>query len=297
MKYLTTIVILFSYCLSAFGQQESINSQYIFNPLSVNPGYTGFFKTLTANAMYRFQSLGIYGAPVTQTLTIHSPLRLQQAALGLQVWNQSLGVSRQTSALISSAYNFQAGSLTVSFGLQTGIRISETDFTKLTTKQGNDPVFEEKAKSYSPNFGFGIYVHNRDLYAGISLPELIITNNDNTTTTIRPLIVLGGYVFDLNENVKFKPNGMVKIVNFRIVEYNINTSFIFQEVLLVGVAYRPGTAITGLLQLYITDQLQFGYTYDASLNDLSKASAGSHEISIQYIFRHLRKNVFSPRYF
>ncbi len=296
MKLKLTILMQVIFVITVFGQQESTSSQYMLNPISVNPGYTGFYNTLSASAFYRFQSLGLEGAPESQTLSVHSPLRSQQAAVGLQIWNQSLAISRQTGMFFSYAYKIQAGKFTISSGLQGGLRITESNYTQLVTRQSNDPVFSENIKSTSPSFGAGIFIHNEKLFAGVSIPELIITNSDDITTQ-RPIIVMGGFVFDINEDIKVKPGGLLKITDLKPVELNINLSFVYKEILMAGAAYRPNNAVIGLIQFYITDQLSLGYTYDTVINDLGPVTSGSHEIGIQYLFRYTRKNVVSPRYF
>jgi len=283
--------------MSLRAQQESTSSQYMLNPLSVNPAYAGYYNALSTSFMYRFQNIGIEGSPETQTFTIHSPLKQRYFNVGLQVMNQSIATSRQLGALVSSAYRLKLESISISVGLQGGIRMSESDLTSLTTQQQNDPVFGEDVRSLTPSFGAGVFLHNELMYVGISVPEISEFSNTNEIVTNRPLIIMGGYVFDVTRDIKFKPSGLVRMVDFNIVEFNVNASFIFKDVLVAGLGYRPNNAIIGLVQFFITDQLQFGYTYDAIINELAPVTSGSHEFGLQYIFRFSRKRVISPRYF
>ncbi len=292
------ITILLSLTIGwAVAQTESTSSQYMLNPLSINPAYAGHFKALSGSVMYRFQSVGLEGAPVTQTFTVHSPLREEYAAVGLQVLRQTIAVSNQTSIFASYAYRLNISRFTVSAGLQVGLKISEERYTSLVAQNANDPVLDENNRTFLPNFGTGFFIHDERMYAGVSVPNIINFDKFNTLSTQRPIIVMGGYLFDINDNIKFKPSGLIRVVNDKIVEVNINASFVFKDVLMAGIAYRPHNAAIGLLQLFITDQLQLGYTYDAVINKLAPVTSGSHEIGIQYTFRYPRKDVFSPRYF
>lgn len=296
IRYLTFIFSFIS-ALTVLGQQEGITSQYMLNPIALNPAYTGHFRTLTANALYRFQSVGLEGAPQTQTFAIHSPLQQDYAAVGLQIARQSIATSSQLSALFSTAYRIKIADFTLSAGLQLGLRVAESDFLALTSRQDNDPTFSQNTRTVLPNFGSGIYIHNDRIFAGISIPEMARFKNSDNVSFNRPIILMGGYVMDINPDIKFKPSGLVRMVDNRIVEFNVNASFVFKDVVMAGLAYRPNNAFIGLLQLYLTNQLQIGYTYDVVINDLAPVTSGSHEIGIQYLFRFSKKDVVSPRYF
>ncbi|RYF67477.1 MAG: type IX secretion system membrane protein PorP/SprF, partial [Cytophagaceae bacterium] len=75
--YIYTISAAFLLMLSfkANAQQDPGFTQYMYNPLVINPGYTGSTGTLEAVLLHRSQWVGIEGAPETQSFTVHSPLR------------------------------------------------------------------------------------------------------------------------------------------------------------------------------------------------------------------------------
>mgnify|MGYP006175005339 CR=1 FL=1 len=75
MKKLS-ILFFFGLLLSQdlFGQQVPQFSQYIFNGLHINPAYAGYKNEGYVQSTYRSQWVGFDGAPVTQTLTLHTPL-------------------------------------------------------------------------------------------------------------------------------------------------------------------------------------------------------------------------------
>ena len=89
----------------------------------------------------------------------------------------------------------------------------------------------------------------------------------------------------------------MKMVNGQGIEWNINASILFNDLLWVGASYRPNNAIVFLLELQATEQLMIGYAYDANINELSKAGSGSHELMLRYRFLYSQKGVSSPRYF
>lgn len=54
-------------------QQDAQYTQYMYNTVSVNPGYAGSRGHISIAALHRSQWVGLDGAPTTQTLNLHSP--------------------------------------------------------------------------------------------------------------------------------------------------------------------------------------------------------------------------------
>lgn len=71
--------------IDSYGQQDPQYTHYMYNTLSINPAYAGQRETLSIVGLHRSQWVGIDGAPQTQSLGIHSPLRNERLALGLNV--------------------------------------------------------------------------------------------------------------------------------------------------------------------------------------------------------------------
>ena len=58
---------------SAVAQQDPMYSMYMFNPVSINPAYTGTTEQMQIVGVFRKQWLSIPGTPQTSTLTFHPP--------------------------------------------------------------------------------------------------------------------------------------------------------------------------------------------------------------------------------
>ena len=69
--------------VSGFVQQDAQYTQYMYNTMSVNPGYAGQRDVLSVTALYRSQWVGIDGAPETQTLGVHAPFRDDRMGWGV----------------------------------------------------------------------------------------------------------------------------------------------------------------------------------------------------------------------
>lgn len=74
-SFLVQLFLFTTITQGLFAQQDAQYTQYMFNTMSVNPAYAGSRGQLSIAALYRSQWVGLDGAPKTQTLNLHSPIR------------------------------------------------------------------------------------------------------------------------------------------------------------------------------------------------------------------------------
>jgi len=284
-------------------------THYMFNTLAVNPAYAGSRDALTITGLHRSQWVGFDGAPVTQTLTAHTPIFNGNTGLGLSVINDKIGPTNTTSFYADFSYTIKlTKKAKLSFGLKGGLNLMSNDLTTLELDDANDPSFNSyESSDLLPNFGFGLYYYTDRFYAGLSIPKLL--ENDFTTNTVdggtdlasekRHYFLIIGSVFDINETIKFKPTGFLKVANGAPIEGDITGTFIFNDKFWLGAMYRTGDAAGLLAGLNITDQLALGYSFDWSfVNTTVTYNGGSHEIMLRYDFIYKSDDkIRSPRYF
>ena len=112
----------------AMAQQEALYTQYMFNTLAINPAYAGSRNVASATALYRAQWVGIPGAPKTTTVTLDAPIDSKKIGLGIQVYDDEIGITKNTGAFVSYAFRIQMDEGTLSMGLQGGISQFRADF-------------------------------------------------------------------------------------------------------------------------------------------------------------------------
>jgi type IX secretion system PorP/SprF family membrane protein len=107
MKTLKKIIVLLSMgfvSLSIHAQQLPMFTHYMNNTLMVNPAYAGSRDALTITTLHRSQWVDFKGAPITQTLSMHSPLRNEHIGVGLSILNDKIGPTNNTSIFVDYAY-------------------------------------------------------------------------------------------------------------------------------------------------------------------------------------------------
>jgi type IX secretion system PorP/SprF family membrane protein len=249
----------------AMAQQQVLFTQYMFNGLAINPAYAGSHESPSFTALAREQWTGIEGAPSTQVLSAHSAFHKGKTGVGLLLLHDKIGLTEQTGAYGSYAYRIRFNNNKIlSMGLQAGFSHYNAQFSKVSA---TDPAFANQDINYvQPNFGFGLYYSTDRFYAGASVPQLLensfnAKNNGATLNLSRHYFFTAGYLFDLNESLKLKPNFLVKAVQGSPLELDLNTNLLIKELIWVGVSWRSFNSVNALLQLQVTNKLQIGYNY------------------------------------
>lgn len=298
------MVALFFLRTEIFAQHPAMYSQYMFNTLAINPAYTGSRDALSVALLYRSQWTGFRGAPQTQTFSLHTPLKNKQNSLGLLVVNDRLGVTHNTAVFGNYAYRIDLGNDNrLAFGLQGGISLYQDKWSQLAVDDPGDVVFANDSPVYLiPKAGFGVYYDTRKFFAGVSVPQLFQVESpqlkayNQNTVRYQHIFFSTGYLISLNPDVKLRPTVMVKYLRNSPLQLDINTNLILKDLVWIGLSYRTGDALVGLIEYQINPQFRIGYSYDQTLTELRKFNQGSHEFFIRYEFNYGLK-VLSPRYF
>lgn len=111
------------------------------------------------------------------------------------------------------------------------------------------------------------------------------------------LYIIGGYVFDLNDNVKFKPAFLGKVVQGAPLQLDVTANFMFNERFVLGAAWRWSAALSGLAGFQVSNRWFIGYAYDAETTKLANYNSGSHELFLRYEFIVKKKSIVTPRFF
>ena len=302
---ITIILTLLS--VSLYSQQDSQFTQYMYNTIGVNPAYAGSRGVMSLFGIHRQQWVGLDGAPVTTAVSAHTPLP-KNTGLGVSLIKDAIGAQDETTASVDFSYTIHTSeTVKLSFGLKGSMNMLNIDYTKLNINDASDPRLQTNIdKRFSPNVGAGVYLHGNKGYVGLSVPQMIQTQHFNQGITGGSsymakerlhYYLIGGYVFDLNENIKFKPAVLNKVVMGAPLQTDVSANFMINQRFVAGVAYRVSAAFSALTGFQINDQLFVGYSYDADTNRLAKYNTGSHEIFLRYELFRNHGRIISPRFF
>ena len=302
------VVLTLLFCNSLAAQQDAQYTQYMYNTVSVNPGYAGSRGNASIALLHRSQWLGLEGAPTTQTFNFHTPVGYKGLGLGLSIVKDDIGPTSETNFDMDFSYTIQTSKISkLSFGLKASANLLDVRFSELNQDitQGFDSNLQQNIDNrFSPNIGAGVYYHTDKYYVGLSVPRFLETNHfeESSLSTAKEQMnfyLIAGYVWDLNPSLKFKPSVLSKLVQGAPLQVDLSANFMFNEKFIIGGAYRWDAAFSGLVGFNISNKFLLGIAYDREVTDLGNLSFnnGSFEIILRYDFIHTKDNLKSPRFF
>jgi type IX secretion system PorP/SprF family membrane protein len=318
---ITGLVFLLTMMVSGatFGQQLPQFSQYIFNGLHINPAYAGYKGEPYIQSTYRSQWVNFPGAPETFTVTADLSANEGTMGFGLSLMSDNLGPAKTTGGLLTYAYRIKTGARSfLGLGVSAGFSQYSLDGSMLDPNDFPDSQIPEgRINLLTPNLNTGLFFHNDKFYAGFSVYNMIgkkALEKEDVALAYHDFhyYLTMGYLFDLSDNVKFKPSFLIKEVKGAPTSYDINAMFLFMERLWVGGSYRSNmkiwndnlleglnnrNAVAAILEIFPTERLRLGYAYDHNLNVLNAYSNNSHELSVGFYMTPRRAVMKNQRWF
>ncbi|MBF7093673.1 PorP/SprF family type IX secretion system membrane protein [Flavobacterium sp. ALJ2] len=125
MKILKKLKIVFLIGLFSIGvnaQQSSLYSQYIYNSSLINPAFMSMDEYSSVNVMYRYQWVGMPGAPKTGVVSFYTPVGAGNTSLGTIISRDEIGVDSDTKINLLLSQNVTLGDNSyLALGFTTGI--------------------------------------------------------------------------------------------------------------------------------------------------------------------------------
>lgn len=333
-KFLTLILFFVIGGTALNAQQDPMFTKYMFNSLVYNPAYAGYYDHMYISALYRKQWEGIDGAPTTQTLTLHTPLKNNRVGVGFHVLNDAIGPTEETRAFGAYSYKIPlGGDRQLAIGIQGGVSYRRGDRSKVTLENESDPSFSDLGDNLVlPNFGAGLLYYTSKFYFGVSVPNLIehdlrrdeFISSESFARQFRHYYLATGAAIPLNGDILiFKPSILIKNVGllsnlskdaaFQDIgaptEFDIDLSLLFYEQFQVGLSFRSAVQAFGgnntssfdsadiWMSYFLDNGLRLGVAFDYPLNALNNSTFGSFEILVGYEFDYDVKKTVTPRYF
>lgn len=308
-------VLLFLTMPRVLSQQIPQFSQYLFNPIYINPAYTGYKEDLFVQSYYRKQWVGLEGSPESFGVSGDVMLDRQNLGIGMVMMGDKLGLQTTQSVYANVAYHLQLGMDSyLSFGTGIGFvnyrmkseGYSPTVIDDPTLGLGLDNVIY-------PDFRLGLLYYSNYLFAGISVDQALenILNINNVNLVIAPRrsysFGFGGFI-DASDRILIKPTLFIMNDFFAKRRLDLNLFFMYDEIIGLGLGHRrsfnyfqkdldgpKNIAFILTAELHITEQLRLGYSYDHPTGGFLNAE--SHELSLGVLFVSPRSRLRSPRYF
>lgn len=289
----------------SYSQQDAQYTQYMYNTINVNPAYAGSRGVMSIFGLHRTQWVGLDGAPVTNAFSVNSPIENTNLGVGLSFVNDRIGPTVENTISTDVSYTIPVSeTYKLSFGIKGTANLFSFDRDKLNipSQSQADPLLQSLSNNFSPNVGAGAYFHSDKSYLGLSVPNFFQTKryNDNDYAVYKERMnayLIGGYVFDLSPNLKFKPAFLGKMVQGAPLQLDVSGNFLINDKFVLGAAWRWSAAASLMAGFQVSDGLYIGYGYDLDTTKLAHYNSGSHEIFLRYELFKRQDRIVSPRFF
>jgi type IX secretion system PorP/SprF family membrane protein len=302
--FIAIVTVLFF--ADAEAQQDPNYTQYMYNLSVINPAYAGSKDNISGGVLYRQQWVGIEGAPTTGTFFLHSPVG-KKVGLGFSAVNDRIGPVEETNLYGDFSYTLDlGGEHKLAFGLKAGLTMHKIDFNSiyptLPDVNPSDPFSAANPNSTFLNVGSGVFYYTDKYYVSFSVPNMLKSkyldfSGREYGTEVLHYFLTGGYVFDLNPNLKFKPFAMIKSSLNAPTSFDVSTNFLLYDKLELGATYRLEDSFGAMVNFAITPSLRIGYAYDHVMSDLNVVTPASHEFMLLFDINLTKKVSRSPRFF
>lgn len=281
------LLLLLLHGATVQAQREVLYSQYLLNPLAINPAYAGSRETFHLSAFLRRKWISVRNAPVTQSVSADGSVAHGRVGLGFQALNDRMGLFAATGVYGSVAYRFTLPALAkLSIGVQGGVNVLPVyDFTSAASL--NRAV---------ASVGVGIYYQAERFFAGLSMPEVIskgVSLAGRSLPTVRPVMLLAGTTVNIDDNVVLIPSVLISKIADRPLGIDLNARVWFGEEVGLGLSYRrnsPGIIQTNYLQALaeyqLTKTIRLAYIFNSqtpeSPNSMLYYQSSVHEIMVRF---------------
>ena len=183
-RYLLYISFLLLSSQHVWSQQTEHYTQYQFNQFNFNPALAGTKSCIDIRTGYRFQWLGIDGAPETGFANLHGPLRFRKKRRHLYGPKSGIGVSFNRDNF--GPFSFIKANLSYAlhlpinkdwtFSLGTSVGMQQASFsTNNLTAEFNDPTLPSSSQSFIlfPDIAIGGWIADKKHYLGVSVKNLV----------------------------------------------------------------------------------------------------------------------------
>ncbi|EKB51104.1 Bacteroidetes-specific putative membrane protein [Cecembia lonarensis LW9] len=311
-------IFLLALCFQAIGQQLVNFSQFVFNPVFINPAYTGYKGELYLQTFNRYQWAGLEGAPRSLGFALDSFHERYGLGYGLIVRNDQVGPHRTFSLYGNLAYHLQlSNEKFLSFGASLGFSQWRLDESVLDPGFSDDPILGVgKNRMSYPDLKIGMFYYSNWGFMGFSFDNALagIIRFDEGDVVFTPGVHLNfsaGMAFELAENHLIRPSFLFRDDFKSPASLELSSSWLYNQRIGFGVGYRTRldyagrsivspisnqVAVIGYLELFIKENLRLAYSYDYGLRQLI-GNFDTHELNVSFRFGSTKKKILSPRFF
>ncbi|MDX1350533.1 MAG: PorP/SprF family type IX secretion system membrane protein [Putridiphycobacter sp.] len=292
-QMLTWVLVFLS--AQIFGQQQAHFTQFQYNQFALNPALAGDKKGIAIKAGYRFQWIGLEGAPQSGHFSFCTPLKFNKRGrsvnapkhgVGVQLNSDSFGPWSNSQIHLTYAIKVTLKrDVTLAYGLSTGLKQVGFDAFSVNTLNPDLTVFNAQSSIVFPDARIGTWLNLKNAYFGLSIHNLFggkMKRIGQGNRFQQHLYFTYGQRFKMDQDWYVVPS--ILFVKTKAMPFDFHLSVIvdYQNKFSFGVGFRRSDAVTMQVRFKISDLFSIGYSFDYTISKLQNNSWQSQELAGSY---------------
>lgn len=281
----TCVLLCIFYSVNA--QQPTLFTQYLDNPIIINPAYTGNRNSLAIDLRTRQQWMGFKDAPTTYYASTHSPINKTKASVGGYILSDRVAPIINNN--ITGAYSYLLRlnhNAFISLGVNGGVDIYGINLNEIAVIDQTDPHFAKNIKNkIKPSFGTGAVLFTPTFYLGFSVPQLIPSKIDYPEADASldfgyNLYFTAGIKKELNNGFAAKFATIARISQNYVNSYDLSIQFFYKDYINLAASYRVKNSVALIIGTQVSKNIGVSYSYDFPVSGNNINNINSQELTI-----------------
>jgi type IX secretion system PorP/SprF family membrane protein len=277
----------------ALAQKEVLYSQYMANPLAINPALAGVREDFSMTLAFRgrlfsflSQNAQQIATPITQSFSTDGQLGTGRFGLGFQILNDRNSTLGSGLVSLSPALSYRLDLPNLA-RLYVGVQGSVTLIPVIgvgTNVGGSSALF---------GAGGGLFYDSDTFFAGLSMPEISIRTEEFTGLRFRnPLYLQAGARLSLADDWLLLPSVVLSQAGSEALAYDLNAKIWYHNKVAVGVSARQNnTFISGTFNylqatfdFQLSQNIRVGYQFNSTAPEapFSSFQPSMHELVFRF---------------
>ncbi|MNJ90734.1 hypothetical protein D3C87_83710 [compost metagenome] len=287
-RNLITSVLIMLFFVS-YGQQQSLFTNILANPLHYSPAYVGSTNYHEVSFFNRNQWVGFKDAPRNFYLNFHGSYKNKaKHGYGVQLLTEQFGLVGKTGVYVNYGYQIKMNSKwKMGLGVRPGFVQYRVRLYDAVIADAGDPILSGNTFSgnaFDVNAGFRLYSDKFEFSGAI---DHLIGQDMNLKSYNQNLqfhyTLMSSYKFIIKKDWELRPAILFRYTKPVPAQVSILAQLSYKDKLFGGLNFRTNDAMGIFLGVRVKERLAITYGYDYSYTKLRKYSAGSHEIGISFI--------------
>lgn len=280
-------ILLFLIVSGALGQQDWMYSMQSLNMYDGNAAAAGMYDRSSLNIRARNQWVGIDGAPNTQMISFHTPLKGKKLALGVRFMHDGIGAFNRTMGSVHVAYKLEMESSALSFALGGGAALEQLDVSKLNARDQED-FLSGNINQWTPLLEAAVLYRAKKYFVGGEIRHLLPSEstygNIQTDGNSMEALIMAGATMEIAASWAFRPMAALRWNQQGQVLPEFQLGAWYTRTLWIGAGYRLKSSTYGFVEYRLKRKLRLGYSFGVPVQTVFSGQASTHEIMVGILF-------------